>query len=262
MLAAGAPAAVAAPSTPDASVAAVAASGASASAAVPAAAAAARPLAHAAAGVPGPTARVAWTARLVADAVVRAAPGVSARRVGTVAAIAPWNGGGVALLVLESARDGRGRLWLRVRLPGRPNDAAGWIAADVARLARARWRVVVDVAARRASAFHDGRRVRVWPVVVGLPATETPRGLFAVYERVRQPRGSELGTWALHLTAHSDVLFDFGGGPGRVALHGRAGALLDAPLGSAASHGCVRMDDAVISWLAARAGPGTPVEIV
>ena len=37
----------------------------------------------------------------------------------------------------------------------------------------------------------------------------------------RTPSGF-LGPWALHLTAHSDVLDDYGGGPGTVAIHGRA----------------------------------------
>jgi len=73
---------------------------------------------------------------------------------------------------------------------------------------------------------------------MGKPSTPTRRGLFAIDERIRQPAGSELGPWALFLTAHSRILRNYGGGPGRVAIHGRAGPLLAAPLGSAASHGC------------------------
>lgn len=210
--------------------------------------------------IAAPTARVAWTARIVAPIPVRAAPAAAARRTGRLSPVARWNGGIVRLLVLESRAEGE-RLWLRVALPDRPNGRSGWIDADATRLAPVRWRVEVNVAARRASAFHDGRRVRSWRVVVGRPSTPTPRGLFAVYERVRQPAGSELGPYALHLTAHSDVLFDYGGGKGRVALHGRAGPLLADPLGSASSHGCVRMDSSVVTWLAARAGPGTPVRV-
>ncbi|ADB53072.1 L,D-transpeptidase [Conexibacter woesei] len=216
--------------------------------------------------VAAPSTRRAWTARVVAPVAVRAAPTASSRRTGRVLPVAKWNGGSVRLLVLESHRErgserehGGERLWLRVALPERPNGRSGWIDADAVRLAPVRWRVEVDVDARRAAAFHDGREVRSWRVVVGAPGTVTPRGLFAVYERVRQPAGSELGPYALHLTAHSDTLFDYGGGRGRVALHGRAGALLADPLGSASSHGCVRMDSAVVTWLAARAGPGTPV---
>lgn len=70
-----------------------------------------------------------------------------------------------------------------------------------------------------------------------------------------------LGPFALQLTAHSKMLRNYGGGPGRVAMHGRSGALLSDPLGSARSHGRVRMQNRIIRWLARRALPGTPVEI-
>jgi lipoprotein-anchoring transpeptidase ErfK/SrfK len=96
--------------------------------------------------------------------------------------------------------------------------------------------------------------------VVGAPITPTPHGLFAIDERIPQ-FGGELGPWALHLTAHSQVLEDYGGGKGRVAIHGRSGALLADPLGSARSHGCIRIDNAAVSWLAGRAIEGTPVVI-
>lgn len=209
----------------------------------------------------GPTPSAAWTARLVYPTVSRAAPRADARvtdRVGTVAA---WDGGPVALLVLGDRHDRDGELWLKVRLPDRPNGRSGWIDADFARLARTPWRFVIDRSARRATAFRDGRRVRSWRVVIGEPGTPTPRGLFAVYERVRQPAGSVLGPFALQLTAHSNTLKNYGGGPGRVAMHGRSGGLLADPLGSARSHGCIRMQNSIIRWLARRAVPGTPVEI-
>jgi hypothetical protein len=197
----------------------------------------------------------------VVPTAVRARPETSARRTGRVSPIATWNGGTVRLLVLAARNDARGRRWIKVRLPERPNTRSGWMRTDFARLSAVRWRVVIDLRARRARAYHDGRLKRSWPVVVGKRATPTPRGRFAIYERVRQPAGSELGPYALHLTAHSQTLFDYGGGPGRIALHGRDGALLRDPLGSAASHGCVRMDNRVLRWLAPRAAPGTPVEI-
>ncbi|MDO8189431.1 L,D-transpeptidase [Conexibacter sp. JD483] len=189
---------------------------------------------------------------------VLAAPRAGARELMRLAPVAVWNGGEVQLLVLETRRE-RERTWLRVALPSRPNGSSGWIDADRALLTPTRWRIEVDLRARRLTALRDGRAMRRWAVVIGTAATPTPRGLFAVYERVRQPRGSELGPWALHITGHSDVLDDYGGGPGRVALHGRAGALLADPLGSASSHGCIRMNSADVSWLAARADPGTPV---
>ena len=162
-------------------------------------------------------------------------------------------------MVLARRIDGEGVAWLRVRLSRRPNDASGWIRADVARVRRTPWRVVMSTRRRELRVLRRGRLVRRGRVVVGAPSTPTPRGRFAVVERVRQPDGGFLGAWALHLTAHSDVLDDFGGGAGRVALHGRGGASLLDPLGSARSHGCVRLDDDLLQLLARVARPGTPV---
>ena len=153
-------------------------------------------------------------------------------------------------------------MWLKVALPSRPNRSAGWVDRDLVQLLRTRWRVVVHLRTRRLVLLRDGRRVWSTPVVVGKPATPTPRGLFAIYEEVRQRRGSDVGPWALHLTAHSSVLHSYGGGPGRVALHGRDGPLLADPLGTARSHGCVRMPDRRVAKIAAAVRPGTPVEIL
>lgn len=164
------------------------------------------------------------------------------------------------LLVLRSALDRRGRRWLRVRLPERPNDHAGWIVADRTRMRVTRWRIVVSLDSRAVTVRRAGKVVRRFAAVVGALSTPTPRGLFAIGERIRQPPGV-LGPWALHLTAHSRVLDDYGGGKGRVAIHGRSGSLLYDPLGSARSHGCIRLDNGSVSWLAARAVEGTPVVV-
>ena len=111
--------------------------------------------------------------------------------------------------------------------------------------------------------YRDGRKQRSFQAVIGKPATPTPRGLYAIYEKLAQPDPKGfLGPWALHLTAFSDVLFNYGGGPGRVAIHGRDGTSLADPLGSSASHGCIRVDDANIIWMARVVPLGTPVLII
>ncbi len=118
---------------------------------------------------------------------------------------------------------------------------------------------MISLAARRVTLLHDGAVAASTSAVVGKPGTPTPRGRFAVAERVRQPDPHGfLGPWALLLTAHSDVLARFDGGPGRVAIHGRDGASLLDPLGSAASHGCIRVPDAFVRLLARDAREGTP----
>ena len=206
-----------------------------------------------------PTARSAHLAQVVFPTQVRSRPGAGDRgeRLRTEAR---WGGGPVRLLVLRSGRDDRERRWVRVRLPDRPNDRAGWILADHTRITTTPWRVVVSTRRRTVTVRRAGTLVRRFRAVVGASGTPTPRGRFAISERIRQPPGV-LGPWALHLTAHSDVLDDYGGGKGRVAIHGRSGALLADPLGSARSHGCVRVDNAQIAWLAQRAVEGTPVQI-
>jgi L,D-transpeptidase catalytic domain len=204
------------------------------------------------------TPRLAHLAQVIVPTAVRARPAPRARRIGMLRTEARWGGGPVRLLVLRSRRGPGGRRWLRVRLHERPNDRAGWIAAGRTRIRRTRWRVVVSTGSRTVTVRRAGRLVRRFGAVVGAAGTPTPHGLFAIGERIRQPPGV-LGPWALHLTAHSRVLDNFGGGPGRVAIHGRSGSLLSDPLGTAASHGCIRIDNAAISWLAARAVEGAPV---
>jgi hypothetical protein len=206
------------------------------------------------------TPRLAHVARVVAPTRALARPGYGRTEM-KVSPLAEWGGGKVQYLVLRSTVVDGGR-WLKVRLPERPNDDAGWIRANLARVSTTPWRIVVSTDPARVTVERVGRRVRSFKAVVGKPSTPTPHGLFAIDEPIRQPAGSELGPWALFLTAHSRVLDDYGGGPGRVAIHGRAGPLLADPLGSHASHGCIRIPDARVRWLAHVAVDGTPVEVV
>ena len=219
------------------------------------------PAAARAADAFAPTSGSSLIARIVRPTLGhRAADGHSAVKVrlGTSAA---WAHGPVGLMVLGSRRARSGRLWLRVAVPARPNGSSAWVDRDVVQIVRTRWRLRIRVRTRRLQVLHAGRVVRSARIVVGAPQTPTPRGLFAIYERVRQPPGEVIGPWALHLTAYSRVLHSYDGGPGRIALHGRAGGLLADPLGSARSHGCVRMSSSLVSWLARRVRPGVPVEI-
>jgi hypothetical protein len=177
-----------------------------------------------------------------------------------VSPLAEWGGGMVQYLVLRSALLD-GRRWLEVRLPERPNTDAGWIRADITRISTTPWRIEIATSTATVTVERSGRPVDSFAAVVGKASTPTPRGLFAIDEPIRQPAGSELGPWALFLTAHSRVLDDYGGGPGRIAIHGRAGPLLADPLGSHASHGCIRIANARVRRLARIAVDGTPVEI-
>ena len=189
------------------------------------------------------------------------APGTGRART-IISTSATANGGPVDLLVLGSRVTANGTTWLRVLLPQRPNGTSGWIDSNLVELTRTPWRIDVSLRARTVSLLHNGRVLDTWSAVVGKPSTPTPPGLYAIYERVPQPSPNDfLGTWALLLTAFSPVLHDFDGGPGQVAIHGRGGASLLDSLGSARSHGCIRIDNSAANILAADAAEGTPVQI-
>jgi lipoprotein-anchoring transpeptidase ErfK/SrfK len=212
-------------------------------------------------GIPAPSRGSGGTvARIVVPVEARSAPG-SGRDVWHVGTATSWTGQPQLLLVLSSA-EVHEREWVRVLLPIRPVGAAGWIPRDDVQLGSTPYWVTVDRGARTVSVYRRGRRVRTARAVVGKGSTPTPAGLAAIYERDRQPDPREfLGPWALPLTALSNVLYNFGGGPGRVAIHGRAGASLLDPLGSASSHGCIRIDNGPITWMAHHLPVGTPVQI-
>jgi len=183
------------------------------------------------------------------------------RKVWHVAPQTSWSAEPQVLLVLGSAvRDGQE--WLQVLLPIRPDGTTGWIPRAYADLIHTPYWVEVDTATRTVTIDRDGLQIERYRAVVGKPSTPTPDGLAAIYEKDPQsdPTGF-LGPWALPLTVLSNVLYNFGGGPGRVAIHGRDGTSLLNPLGTAASHGCIRIDNDPITWMAQHLPAGTPVLI-
>lgn len=208
-----------------------------------------------------PRPKRAWVAHVIYRTFARAAPGAGASRRGLVPAVSRW-GTPTVLLVLASRRGPEGALWLRVLLDRRPNGVAVWLAADDTLLTVDPWRLRVSLPHRRVTVYRAGRVVRTFAAVVGKAATPTPVGLFAIAAELRQPEpdGFE-GSWVLPLTAHSRVLRRFDGGDGQVALHGRGGASLLDPLGSARSHGCVRLANAAIAWIVRHVPSGTPVRV-
>jgi lipoprotein-anchoring transpeptidase ErfK/SrfK len=164
------------------------------------------------------------------------------------------------LPVLQEAIGPEGAHWLRVRLPLRPNGATGWVRASSGSIDSTGWEIVIHRAERRAVVLNHGEVRRSFTVVVGKPSTPTPLGSFFVVEKLRLAAGVAEGPWALATSAHSDALRTYEGGDGQVALHGTVG--FSAPLGTFASHGCVRFAPAAISWIANHVGAGTPVIVI
>lgn len=187
----------------------------------------------------------------------RVRPDADATRIERVASRRPLTRVRTVLPVLGEAGHGA---WLRVRLPGRPNGHTGWISSAGTRSETTEWRLVVTLSARRVTVFRDGQTVRRFPAIVGKRSTPTPRGRFFVEEALRLAPSAPGSPYALATSARSNALSEFDGGPGQIALHGRAHLL--GALGTAASHGCVRLTTNAITWLARRIGAGVPVTIM
>ena len=206
---------------------------------------------------PQPTAVAAYDATVLkpAGATVHAGRGAIRQVVGVHA---PYWGGPNVLLVLD-ARTVGGVDYVKVLLKRMPAETAGWVPADHLTLTKTTRRVVVDLSDRRMY-VQDGGRTR-WSarVVVGKPSTPTPRGQFAVDAPVDQPASSDLGRRILAISAYSRALARYQGGIPQVAFH--AYEKLGAPLGTASSHGCIRMATSSLTRLRKWATRGTPVLI-
>lgn len=121
---------------------------------------------------------------------------------------------------------------------------------------------MVDTSKRRVTVYRRGHAIRVFEAIVGKPSTPTPLGQFFVEESVQLRPGDAGAPFALALSARSSVLQDWwAGGAGHIALHGLDN--IGGVLGTAVSHGCVRLADSAMRWLvqAGRVGPGVPVTI-
>ena len=124
--------------------------------------------------------------------------------------------------------------------PSRPNNAAAWVRADRVLLRPTRWRIVVALGARTISVYHDGDLRRRFHVVVGAPETPTPRGLFSIVGVCAGTPPTSSARTSCPITAHSNVLQEFGGGDGRMGVHRPRRR---RPAGSArfcSHHGCIR----------------------
>jgi lipoprotein-anchoring transpeptidase ErfK/SrfK len=162
------------------------------------------------------------------------------------------------LLVLD-ARVVDDREYVKVLLKRMPAGSTGWIRADRVKLAQTNRRVVVDLSDRTVTLYKDGRNAFRAKVIVGAKKTPTPTGLFAADAPVDLPGGNELGRRIIAITAYSRVLARYQGGIPQIAFHEYE--QLGAPLGTAASHGCVRMAKATLAKLRREVPRGTPVLI-
>jgi lipoprotein-anchoring transpeptidase ErfK/SrfK len=218
------------------------------------------PVASAAPGAgPGDT---TLTARVVvpAEALAAPRPGAAARM--RLTGATPWSGTAQRLMVTGRHTDDRGRDWVRVQLPVRPNQSSGWVPADHLRISATSVRFEVHLGSRRLEIWSGARRIAAWRAGIGRPGTPTPVGRFAIQDPVPTLPAwrAVYGRYTLTLTAHSPTLRRFMGGDALVAIHG-AGSGRSWRVGAASSYGCVILDEPALAVAARYARAGTPVVI-
>ena len=162
-------------------------------------------------------------------------------------------------LLLARHIDAQGRVWIELRLPQRPNGLTGWVLGGaLGTFHQTHWLVVLSRRMRRLTAYFQGRKRFVAPVGIGKPSTPTPAGHFWIRERFHlSSRSNPYWPYALGTSAYSNLTEWPGGGV--VGIHGDFGQPQLIP--GDPSHGCVRMHESDIAWLAPRLTLGTPVEI-
>ncbi|MFC4563729.1 L,D-transpeptidase [Nocardiopsis mangrovi] len=149
--------------------------------------------------------------------------------------------------------------WLEVLLPVRPNGSTGWVRSDEVELSTTTLEVRIDLA-EFTYAVHDGEEeVRSGEIGTGENETPTPPGRYYFTELLRPPDpDGDYGVYAFGLSGFSETLETFAGGPGQLAVHGTND---EDALGREVSHGCIRVANDDITWMAENLPIGTPVEI-
>lgn len=157
--------------------------------------------------------------------------------------------------VVDDSVDG----WVEVMLPERPNGSTGWMKRPDVELYVVSGRIVVDLSDRQLVYYADGKAIFTTTVAVGSSRNPTPTGEFYVTDSVTiNSEGGPWGPYALGLSARSDTITEFNGGDGIIGIHGTN---RPSSIGEAASLGCVRLPNDMITVLHGLAPIGTPVEI-
>ncbi|MGQ0679116.1 MAG: L,D-transpeptidase [Actinomycetota bacterium] len=157
--------------------------------------------------------------------------------------------------VLEEQGD-----WLKVMLPMRPNGSIGWIKSADVRIRKVPNRIEIDRSDRMIRVLRGEETLFESTVAVGKSQSPTPLGRSYVDIAVpfSNPSGA-YGSFLLSVAAYSEVLTNFGGGVGQIAIHGTSNL---GSIGKDSSNGCIRLSNNDIMKLKELAPTGTPVNIV
>jgi lipoprotein-anchoring transpeptidase ErfK/SrfK len=158
------------------------------------------------------------------------------------------------ILAVAARRPG----WVLVRTSIEKHHV-GWLPLSAGHLFEEPRSIVVELSKRKLMVFHRGKLTDTYKVAVGMSATPTPTGKFAVTDRLTTGNAqSDYGCCILALTAHQPKILQGWGGGDRVAIHATPHTWT---LGNAISHGCVRASNDALKQLMRHARLGMPVTI-
>jgi lipoprotein-anchoring transpeptidase ErfK/SrfK len=156
--------------------------------------------------------------------------------------------------------------WVQVLLPVRPNGSMGWVRITDVTLTPNPYRIEVSLGEHTITVYKGADVIYSGPVAVGatdppLPhvghPTPTPTGEYYLRILLQAPDPNTVyGPFAYGLSSHSETLEEFAGGDAEIGIHGNNDPSL---LGTNATHGCIRMDNAAITTLSKQLPLGTPV---
>ncbi len=147
--------------------------------------------------------------------------------------------------------------WVEVQLPVRPNQSTAWVEASEVELTEVDYSLLVSTSDNTLKLYRSDDLIETFSVATGTGGTPTPTGTFYLSELIT-PTNDGYGPFAYGISAFSEELTSFGGGPGQIGLHGTDD---EDSLGQAASHGCIRLSNPAITQLSGILPLGTPIEI-
>jgi L,D-transpeptidase-like protein len=149
--------------------------------------------------------------------------------------------------------------WLAVLTPELKNGEVGWIRAGRDQLRSVAWSLTADLSRRLLVVRKDGRAVRRLRIAVGRRGNPTPKGRFAVTDKLKvSDGGPPYGCCVLALSGHQTRLpRDWPGGD-RLAIHATNDT---ASIGNAVSLGCMRVRASAGRWLLKTIPLGAPVTV-
>lgn len=145
--------------------------------------------------------------------------------------------------------------WLAVISAALDNQVRGFVHRSKVRLTHVPFSLEVDRSARWVRVWRMGRVLRRVGVGIGALATPTPRGRFAITDKLSDFMPSIYGCCTLALSGHQTRLAPGWTAGDRLAIHQGSG------IGGAVSNGCLRAGETDMRYLMAVLPLGTQVVI-